>query len=52
MTLGEAREVAARIWCDPEMRDQPMDAELAEYIARLIHWTVNVKIPMDQELED
>lgn len=33
MTIGIAREIAARLWCDPEMSHIPMDAYLCESIA-------------------
>ena len=36
MNIQVAREVAARIWCDPKMEDRVMDADLAEEIAQLL----------------
>lgn len=36
MEMNVAREVAARVWCDPEMSSVPMDAGLAEIIALLV----------------
>ena len=36
MNIKTAREVAARIWCDPEMELIEMDCELAEEIAQLL----------------
>jgi len=31
-----AREIAARVWCDQEMRNVVMDAEAAEAIAKIV----------------
>jgi len=36
MDTNVAREVAARVWCDPEMSNVVMDAGLAEIIALLV----------------
>lgn len=36
MQIELARQIAARIWCDAEMKKFPMDTELAETIAQLI----------------
>ena len=36
-SLATCCEVAARIWCDPAYRDQVMDTDLCEIIARLLH---------------
>jgi hypothetical protein len=36
MKIEIAREVAARIWCDPKMSNTVMDADLAEEIAQLL----------------
>jgi len=36
MDIKIAREVAARIWCDPEMAEIPMDPDKAEKIAQIL----------------
>ena len=36
MDLKTAREISARIWCDPEMSALPMNVELCEAIAHII----------------
>ena len=36
MDIKIAREVAARVWCDPEMSNVVMDAEKAEAIAQIL----------------
>ena len=36
MDLITAREISARIWCDPEMSALPMNVELCEAIAHII----------------
>jgi hypothetical protein len=41
MDMKTAREVAARVWCDPEMWLFPMDPDLAEALALLIMLVAN-----------
>ena len=36
MDIAIAREIAARIWCDPEYQYMIMDVELAERIAVML----------------
>jgi hypothetical protein len=37
MTLTKCREVAARIWCDQDFKNQVMDVDLCEQIAELLY---------------
>lgn len=34
--MNKEREIAARIWCDDEMKHLPMDADAAEEIAKIL----------------
>lgn len=43
INIRTAREIAARIWCDPEMEHVEMDAELVEEIALLISENIERK---------
>lgn len=36
MLMGEARQIAAQCWCDPETENTEMDVVLAEAVARRI----------------
>ena len=36
MNIRIAREVAARVWCDPEMSHLEMDCDAAEEIAQIL----------------
>ena len=36
MQLKQAREIAARVWCEPQMGHVEMDVDAAEHIAKII----------------
>lgn len=41
ITFETAREIAARIWCDPEYSHVVMDVTLADTIAEMLHAHAN-----------
>lgn len=59
-TSVKATHIAARIWCDPEMKDVAMDPEAAEAIAAILdevlirnrNLPVTDPLPLDKRAQD
>jgi len=53
MTIEEARQLAAQLWCLPEHTTKTLDNTLAESIAHLIlHTYHDTRVAMLKEVED